>query len=232
MNGVQQAFARIGQVQARIDQLKQTVFPESFAKELALAQQARNSAANSVTPAADQSFQPTIGLLGGTVSVTPGHPTRRTGPATWEKPPPVGTSQAPEGWAGNLPQRAEAWVPAIEAAAGAVGLDPRLLASLVWAESEFNPNALSRSGAIGLAQLMPKTAEGLGVDPYNPLENLNGGARYLQWTIEEFGSYELGLAAYNAGPGRVREAGLNIPNIAETQAYVPKVMNYFRSLGG
>jgi soluble lytic murein transglycosylase-like protein len=229
---VQQVMARMGQVQARVEQLKQTVRPGAFARELAAAQQARSAASSASAGAVNPSAEPTIGLFGSPVSVAPGHPSRRTGPATWIKPPPVGTSQAPAGWAGNLPQRAEAWVPAIEAAAGAVGLDPRLLASLVWAESEFNPNAISRSGAIGLSQLMPKTAEGLGVDPYNPLENLNGGARYLQWAIDEFGSYELGLAAYNAGPGRVREAGFTIPNIAETQAYVPKVMNYFKSLGG
>jgi soluble lytic murein transglycosylase-like protein len=78
---------------------------------------------------------------------------------------------------------------------------------------------------------MPATAAGLGVDPWNTAENLDGGARYLAWTIDEFGSIELGLAAYNAGPTRVREAG-GIPEIEETQAYVPRVLDYYRQLGG
>jgi soluble lytic murein transglycosylase-like protein len=102
---------------------------------------------------------------------------------------------------------------------------------MVWQESGFEPTAVSKSGAIGLAQLMPATAEGLGVNPHDPLENLDGGARYLAWTIKEFGSLELGLAAYNAGPGNVRAAN-GIPNIPETQAYVPRVLDYYRQLGG
>ena len=131
----------------------------------------------------------------------------------------------------QLPARANRWAFAIEAAAHRAGIDPRLLAAVTWAESGFDPDAVSRAGAIGLTQLMPATAAGLGVDPTDPIENLEGGARYLAWTIEEFGSVELGLAAYNAGPGAVRVAG-GIPDIAETQAYVPKVLDYYRLLGG
>ena len=130
-----------------------------------------------------------------------------------------------------LPEGAQRWSFAIESAAHKAGIDPRLLAAVTWAESRFNPDAVSSAGAIGLTQLMPGTAEGLGVDPHDPIQNLEGGARYLAWTIEEFGSVELGLAAYNAGPGTVRNAG-RIPAIAETQAYVPKVLEYFRLLGG
>jgi soluble lytic murein transglycosylase-like protein len=136
-----------------------------------------------------------------------------------------------DSWRELLPAAGREWADEIEAAANQAGVDPRLLAALVWQESGFNESAVSKSGAIGLAQLMPATAEGLGVDPWDAAENLGGGARYLAWTIAEFGSVDLGLAAYNAGPGRVREAG-GIPNIAETQAYVPRVLDYYRQLGG
>lgn len=134
-------------------------------------------------------------------------------------------------WVAQLPPAGRQWADEIERAATDAGLDPRLLAAMVWQESRFQSDAVSRSGALGLTQLMPGTADGLGVDPSDPVQNLSGGARYLAWTIEEFGSIELGLAAYNAGPGRVREAD-GIPNIAETQAYVPRVLDYYKQLGG
>lgn len=134
-------------------------------------------------------------------------------------------------WPSALPAAGQSWAPAIERAAADAGIDPRLLAAMVWQESGFQADAVSRSGALGLAQLMPATAEGLGVDPTDPVENLDGGARYLAWTIREFGSIELGLAAYNAGPGTVRNAG-GIPDIPETQAYVPRVMELYKRLGG
>ena len=135
------------------------------------------------------------------------------------------------GWTGELPERGRQWVGHIEAAAQRHGLDPRLLASLVWAESSFKADAVSRAGALGLAQLMPGTAAGLGVDPLNPAENLDGGARYLTKMLDDFGSLDLALAAYNAGPGRVRAAG-GIPQITETQAYVARVLGYYQRLGG
>lgn len=141
------------------------------------------------------------------------------------------TSAISGSWKDSLPAAGRQWADEIEAAAGEAGLDPRLLAAMVWQESGFNPDAISPSGAIGLTQLMPATAAGLGVDPGNAVENLVGGARYLSWAIDEFGSIELGLAAYNAGPNRVREAG-GIPEIPETRAYVPAVLDYYRQLGG
>lgn len=136
-----------------------------------------------------------------------------------------------DGWSARLPAAAQQWAPAIDRAAQEAGIDPRLLAAMVWQESGFKPDAISHSGAVGLTQLMPATAEGLGVDPRNPIENLRGGARYLAWTIREFGSLELGVAAYNAGPNAVRNAG-GIPDIPETRAYVPRVIDYYRQLGG
>lgn len=98
------------------------------------------------------------------------------------------------------------------------------LKSLVQTESAGNPNAKSKVGAFGLTQLMPETAKELGVDPADPKQNLEGGAKYLAQNLKQFGSLPLAYAAYNAGPGRVKSAGNQIPNIPETQDYVSKNM--------
>lgn len=90
-------------------------------------------------------------------------------------------------------------------------------------ESAFNPDARSSVGAIGLGQLMPGTADLLGVDPYDPEDNLHGSARYLLAQLEDFGAADLALAAYNAGPEAVREHG-GIPPYAETEGHVAKVL--------
>ena len=135
-------------------------------------------------------------------------------------------------WVQELPAAGQEWSEAISEAAADNGIDPRLLAAVVWSESAFNPGAVSRAGALGLAQLMPGTAAGLGVDPSDPVQNLDGGARYLRQQLDRFGTVELALAAYNAGPGRVANAGDQIPQIAETQAYVRVVMDRYSRLGG
>lgn len=103
------------------------------------------------------------------------------------------------------------------------GLDPDLFVRQIQAESAFRPDAVSSAGAIGLGQLMPATARDLGVDPSDPNQNLDGAARYMRQQLDTFGSYPLALAAYNAGPTRVQNAG-GIPNITETQNYVSKIM--------
>jgi soluble lytic murein transglycosylase-like protein len=135
-------------------------------------------------------------------------------------------------WAGRLPAAGRTWSPAIEAAAAAHGVDGRLLAAVVWTESNFQPGAVSHAGAIGLAQLMPGTARGLGVDPRDPLQNLSGGAAYLRTQLQTFGRADLALAAYNAGPGRVTRAGHRIPEIVETQLYVVRVLERYEQLLG
>lgn len=111
------------------------------------------------------------------------------------------------------------WRSEITEAAESAGLPPALLAAVVDVESGGDPAAVSPAGARGLAQLMPATAASLGVDADDPVENVQGGARYLREQLDDFGSLRLALAAYNAGPGRVRAAG-DVPNIAETQRYV------------
>ena len=113
----------------------------------------------------------------------------------------------------------------INAAAASNGIDPALLKGLVSQESGFNPNARSGAGAVGLTQLMPGTAAGLGVtNPLDPAQSLQGGAKYLREQLDRFGGDEkLALAAYNAGPGAVQKFG-GVPPYRETQNYVTSVM--------
>lgn len=94
-----------------------------------------------------------------------------------------------------------------------------LFLRLVQQESGWNAEAVSHKGAIGLAQLMPGTAALLGVNPHDPAQNLEGGARYLREQFETFGTWQLALAAYNAGPEAVKRYG-GIPPYEETQNYV------------
>lgn len=118
----------------------------------------------------------------------------------------------------------EQWRPHVARLAAKYDLSPQLLEALVWQESRWRPNALSPAGARGLAQLMPGTARDLGVNPDDPLANLEGGARYLRQQLNTFGGdLEKALAAYNAGPHRVIRAG-GVPNIRETQGYVAAIM--------
>jgi N12 class adenine-specific DNA methylase len=114
--------------------------------------------------------------------------------------------------------------PVIEDAARANGIRPELLRSLVRAESGFDPKAKSAAGAMGLAQLMPGTAKEVGVDdPFDPVQSIYGGARYLRKMIDGAGDERLGVAAYNAGLGNVKKYG-GIPPFKETQEYVAKVL--------
>lgn len=102
------------------------------------------------------------------------------------------------------------------------GVPEDLFLRLVQQESGWNPKAKSHKGAIGLAQLMPFTARKLGVDPHDPAQNLEGGARYLKQMHATFGSWRLALAAYNAGPGAVKKYG-GVPPFRETKTYVRKI---------
>ena len=111
----------------------------------------------------------------------------------------------------------------IEGLASKYDIPSKLLMSVVHSESGFNPNATSSAGAIGLMQLMPGTARDLGVDPTDPMQNLEGGTRYLKQQLDRFGSVPLALAAYNAGPGAVKKYG-GVPPFKETRDYVDKVM--------
>ena len=98
-------------------------------------------------------------------------------------------------------------------------------------ESAFRQDAISSAGAIGFGQLMPATARDLGGDPRDPLQNLDGSARYLAMMLETFGDPRLALAAYNAGPDAVRQYG-GIPPYRETQNHVARVMAVTARLEG
>ena len=108
------------------------------------------------------------------------------------------------------------------------GVDPKLARAIAIAESDMNQDEISPVGAIGVMQLMPETAEGLGVDPYDEGENIVGGVKYIRQMLDTFdGDVPLAVAAYNAGPAAVKRYG-GIPPYAETRNYVGRVMDLFQ----
>jgi soluble lytic murein transglycosylase len=134
-----------------------------------------------------------------------------------------------------IPGRAAAWIAQpdlfdamIRQAANRYQVDPRLIKSVIRAESNFNHLAVSRRGAQGLMQLMPATANDMAVlDPFDPKENIYGGTRYLRKMLGLFnGNLRLALAAYNAGPNRVIKLG-RVPQFKETENYVRQVQQFY-----
>ena len=122
---------------------------------------------------------------------------------------------------------------AIDAAAARHNVDPNLVRSVVKVESNFNPNAVSRKGAMGLMQLMPSTARSLNVsNPFDPQQNVDAGVRHLRKLLDSYGgNVPLSLAAYNAGSGAVaRSAG--VPHFRETQNYVRRITTLYNGGGG
>jgi len=121
------------------------------------------------------------------------------------------------------PTPKSAWVPHARAAAQRYGVPVGLFLKLVTQESGWNPKARSHKGAMGLAQLMPATARALGVNADDPVQNLDGGARYLSTQYKRFRSWRLALAAYNAGPEAVARYN-GVPPYRETQNYVKVIL--------
>ncbi len=126
---------------------------------------------------------------------------------------------------------------------GKYGVDPRLVVAVIWAESGFSPTATSHAGAMGLGQLMPGTAAGLGVaNPYDPAQNLEGSIRLISghlrkisggkaWSDLNWDHLRLALASYNAGSGAVRKYG-GIPPYRETRNYIARVSQFYKQLCG
>jgi soluble lytic murein transglycosylase-like protein len=137
------------------------------------------------------------------------------------------------GWtapAASVALKSAPWRAEFEAAAAATDLDPDFLTAVARTESALNPRAVSPAGAIGLMQLMPATARGLGVDPRDPGQNIMGGARHLRALLDRFdGRIDLALAAYNAGSGAVTRHG-GVPPYAETRIYVGRNLDRLAAL--
>lgn len=117
----------------------------------------------------------------------------------------------------------------IDETARSYRVPPALVKAVVAAESAFDPRAVSRRGAKGLMQLMPQTAELLGVEhPLEPASNIRGGTEYLKAMLDRYGDLSRALAAYNAGPSAVDRYG-GVPPYPETQDYVDRVLDYYRA---
>jgi soluble lytic murein transglycosylase-like protein len=118
----------------------------------------------------------------------------------------------------------------VEDTASRLEVDPQLVHAIIQVESQYDPTAISRKGAMGLMQLIPETAQRFGVEnPFDPKENIEGGISYLKHLLNRYGGdLPLSLAAYNAGEGAVQRFG-GIPSFAETRDYVQKVTNIYQS---
>lgn len=123
--------------------------------------------------------------------------------------------------------RLDQWDQQILLASARTGVPAALLKAVMLAESAMNPRALSDKGAMGLMQLMPGTADALGLDdPWDPDQNIDGGARYIREQLDQFGDIRRAVAAYHAGPRNVVRYG-GIPPFASTQAYVARVFDLY-----
>jgi soluble lytic murein transglycosylase-like protein len=147
------------------------------------------------------------------------------------------TVAAAQALAPERPARRDEGIPVsyaniINSACGKHGVDPSLVHAIVKVESDFNPYAVSRKGAMGLMQLMPETASSMKVrNSFSPDENIEGGVKYLRYLLDRYeGNISLALAAYNSGETAVKKWG-TIPPFKETQEYVRKIMQIYNGTG-
>jgi cell wall-associated NlpC family hydrolase len=141
-----------------------------------------------------------------------------------------GTTESSSGSPGSSLGVPSNLAPLFLSAGATYGVSPQLLAAVAKTESGFNPTAVSSAGAEGLMQIMPTTAQGLGIDPNDPAQAIDGAAQILSGDIAKFGSVPLALAAYNAGAGAVEQYG-GIPPYPETQNYVSTIMGLLGGTG-
>ncbi|GBC93901.1 Soluble lytic murein transglycosylase [bacterium HR15] len=124
----------------------------------------------------------------------------------------------------RFPPEVARWEPVAAPIATKYGIETEWVLRIIEAESGGNPNAVSSKGALGLMQLMPATARALGVqNPLDPVQNIEGGVRYLRHLLDRFGDLRLALAAYNAGPGNVERYG-GVPPFPETLRYLRRIL--------
>jgi hypothetical protein len=148
----------------------------------------------------------------------------------------ISSSKSPSRENENRAQQKDAipvsYVNIINAACSRLGVDPSLVHAIVKVESDFNPYAISRKGAMGLMQLMPQTATIMNVrNTFSPDENVEGGVKYLRYLLDRYeGNISLALAAYNAGETAVKKWG-TIPPYKETQDYVKKILRIYNGTG-
>jgi soluble lytic murein transglycosylase-like protein len=230
------ASQRVQQLQALVTEASRGTTTASFAAALAAASSG-SSAGSSPGSAASPGEAPGSATTAATTTAAPTTATSTVSPygsataaygsgaatTALTSTPGSATGAVPtSGSAGSTPYDA-----LISQAAERYGLDPAVLHGLIQQESGFDPNSQSSAGAAGLTQLMPATASSMGVsNPLNPAESIEGGARYLSQLMTQFGGNTTdALAAYNAGPGAVKQYG-GVPPYAETQDYVTKVLGY------
>ena len=173
-----------------------------------------------------------LALFGLTATLAQGQDTQPNAWPGWHRV--ADTSPPPSSFQKSLKQphkinqaNKKRYSPDIQRIAKKYRLDPALIHAVISAESGYNPNAVSSKGAIGLMQLMPATARRFGVDPYNPVANITGGARYLRLLLNRFKNISLVLAAYNAGEGAVKRYRNTIPPYPETRRFVVRVIHFY-----
>jgi soluble lytic murein transglycosylase-like protein len=136
----------------------------------------------------------------------------------------LGAVAASRAWEVRAPDWA---IPIVHGASDATGVPASFIAAIIRVESGWRADAVSRSGALGLMQLMPATARQLGVDPLDPVQNVHGGATYIRQQLDTFDDIAVALAAYNAGPAAVLRFG-GVPPFRETASYIARVLRLLR----